>query len=152
MNDAEMQVFDWDDSIENDGKEFVTLEEGNYDFEVTEFERAYYQPGPNSSLPACNMAVVTLCVKTPEGNAYIQDKLHLCSKMEWKLSSFFRSIGLKKHGKKLAMKWDKVPGARGKAHITKDEGTKKPGTFFNNVGYYIDPVAGAASASDDTWS
>lgn len=143
-------AFDWDADIEDDGLGgFITLEEGNYDFEVHELERSFYTPSPTSSLPPCNMAIVTLKVETADGTAYISDKLQLCSKMEWKLSAFFRSIGLKKHGEKLTMKWDKVVGCKGKAHITKDEGTKKAGTFFNNVGYYIDPVAGTEA---DTWS
>ena len=149
-------TFDWDDTIEDDGNGgFVTLEEGDYDFEVHKFERAYYQPSATSTLPACNMAVLTLKVKTADGDAYITDNLQLCSKMEWKLSAFFRSIGLKKHGEKLVMKWDKVPGCKGRARISKTEGSKKPGVFFNNVDYYIDPAAKPseeANGGDDTWS
>lgn len=147
MTDNTSITFDWDAEIEDDGRGgFITLEEGNYEFEVHKFERGYYQPSATSSLPACNMAMLTLKVSTPDGDAYITDNLQLCSKMEWKLSAFFRSIGLKKHGEKLVMKWDKVPGCKGRAHIEKTESQKNPGNFFNDVSYYIDPEAKPAGA------
>jgi hypothetical protein len=68
--------------------------------------------------------------------------------MEWKISAFFRAVGLKKHGEKLKMKWDQAIGLKGKAHITKTKGNKDD-IFFNNVGNYIDPVA---KGEDDEWS
>lgn len=152
MANEENIAFDWDAEIEDDGKGgFVTLEEGNYDFEVHKFERGNYTPSATSSLPACPQAIITLKISTPDGDAYVTDKLQLCSKMEWKLSSFFRSIGLKKHGEKLVMKWDKVLGCKGKARITKTQSTQKENVYFNNVDYYIDPVA-KADGGDDTWS
>ena len=49
----------WDDTIQNDSSEPVVLEPGDYIFEVEKFERARYTPGPNSKLPACNMAKLT---------------------------------------------------------------------------------------------
>lgn len=152
MTTEENIAFDWDAEIEDDGKGgFITLEEGNYDFEVHKFERGNYTPSPTSSLPACPQAIITLRITTPDGDTYVTDKLQLCSKMEWKLSSFFRSIGLKKHGEKLVMKWDKVLGCKGKARITKTQSTQKENVYFNNVDYYIDPVA-KADGGDDTWS
>ena len=35
--------FSWDDAIENDGPEFVTLPEGEYDFQIIGLERKRYQ-------------------------------------------------------------------------------------------------------------
>ena len=53
------------------------------------------------------------------------------------------------------MKWQESIGMKGKAHVTKSEGNKE-GVFFNNVGYYIDPVAkgepAAKSKEVDEWS
>ena len=37
---------DWDDAIESDGQEFITLEEGDYNFTVTGFERGRFPGGP----------------------------------------------------------------------------------------------------------
>ena len=38
------QVLDWDGVLENDGSEFPILPEGDYVFEVTDFERGSF-PG-----------------------------------------------------------------------------------------------------------
>lgn len=147
----EVKVFDWDDEIQDDGapqKEFVTLEEGDYEFEVHKFERGSYTPKPGAKTPACNQAIMTLKVTTDEGDCYIKDNFPLASTMEWKISSFFRAVGLKQHGEKLKMQWTDSIGTKGRAHITKTEG-RTASVFFNNVGYYIDPVA---KAEDDEWS
>ena len=151
MEAKENVVFDWDDEIEFDGNgaDFVTLEEGDYEFEVHKFERGHFTPSSsNGKTPACNQANMTLKVSTENGDAYIIDKFPLASTMEWKISAFFRSVGLKKHGERLKMQWQESIGLKGKAHITKTEG-KTQGVFFNNVGYYIDPVV---KSEDDEWS
>ena len=150
----DMRVFDWDDTIVNDGKQFVTLEEGIYEFEVTGLEKSMYEPSATSKLPRCNMAIVNLTVHTDEGDAVIQDKLQMCGKMEWKLAGFFRCIGLKEHGEALKMKWDQVLGRKGRAKITKTKGTKNDNTWFNNVGSYIDPIAKTKDekSGDSDWS
>lgn len=143
MNEDEMKLFDWEDEISKDGEEFIVLEEGDYTFEVTKFERSTYTPGPKSTLPACNMAVVTLMVRTEAGEAYVTEKMQLCEKMEWKLSAFFRSIGMKKHGEPLAMRWQDTIGRTGKAHITKTAGTQNTNVYFNNIGKFLDPEPAA---------
>lgn len=146
----EVKVFDWDDEIEYDGEDrsFVTLEEGDYDFTVSKFERSTYTPKAGAKTPSCNQADITLKIETEDGDCYITDKFPLAATMEWKISAFFRSIGLKKHGEKLQMKWKDAIGCTGRAHITKTTGTKD-NVFFNNVGRYIDPVV---KTEDDEWS
>lgn len=147
----EVKILDWDDEIEDDGAEmsFITLEEGDYEFEVAKFARSHYTPKPNAKTPACNQADITLVIHTKDGDCYVTDHFPLATTMEWKISSFFRSIGLKKHGERLKMKWQESIGCKGKAHITKTAGTKNDGIFFNNVGRYIDPVA---QTEDQEWS
>lgn len=146
----EVKVYDWDDEIENDGedREYVTLEEGDYDFEVTKFERGSYTPSANAKTPACNQAIMTLKIATNEGDAYVIDRFPLASTMEWKIAAFFRSIGLKKHGEAVKMMWKDAIGCKGKAHIIKTKGNND-NVFFNNVGKYIDPPA---KGDDDEWS
>ena len=106
---------DWDDAIESDGQEFVILEEGDYNFTVTDFERGRFPGGPK--IPPCNKAALTLQVKTPDGVAICRTDLLLYKTMEWKLSAFFRCIGQKKHGERLVMDWNRVIGSRGRAHF-----------------------------------
>lgn len=144
----EVKVYDWEDEISDDGNgNFVTLEDGNYDFEVTKFERGHYTPSANSKTPACNQANITIKIHTEEGDCYIVDKFPLASTMEWKASAFFRSIGLKKHGEPLKMRWTETIGCKGRAYIKKTPG-KKDDIFFNNVDHYNDPVG----VEDDEWS
>lgn len=66
---------DWDDAIESDGQEFVILEEGDYNFTVTGFERGRFPGG--QKIPACNKAALTLQVSAPQGIAVIHTDLLL---------------------------------------------------------------------------
>lgn len=114
FNDKNM-FMDWDDTIESDGQEFITLPEGDYNFTVTAFERGRFPGGPK--IPACNKAALTLQVKTDDGVAIVHTDLLLYRNLEWKLSSFFRCIGQKRHGERLVMDWNSVIGSRGRAHF-----------------------------------
>lgn len=114
-NPADNGCMDWNDTLENDGQEFIILPEGDYVFKVKDFERGRF-PG-SKKIPPCNKASLTLQVHTEDGIALIFTDLILFRSMEWRISSFFRSIGQKKHGERLVMDWNKVVGARGIAHI-----------------------------------
>jgi len=108
-------LMDWNDALENDGQEFVVLDEGDYNFVVTDFERGRF-PG-SAKLPACNKAAITVQVDSPNGTATVKFDLILYRSLEWRLSSFFRCIGQKKHGERLVMNWNKVVGSKGRAHF-----------------------------------
>ena len=116
---------DWNDAIESDGQEFIVLEEGDYNFRVTSFERGHF-PG-SAKIPACNKAAITVLVETPDGNASVKFDLILFRTLEWRISAFFRRIGQKKHGERLVMDWNKVLGSQGRAHF-------KPRNYTNNYG------------------
>ena len=116
---------DWDDVVKEDGQEFLILQEGDYDFRVTNFERARH--GGSAKLPPCNKAVLTLEVQTEEGIAYARVDLFLHQSVSWKIGSFFRSIGIKEKGEEMKMDWNKIPGARGRAHF-------RPGSFAGRDG------------------
>ena len=98
---AQGYELDWDSEIENDGPEYTTLPEGEYDFTVVGFERQRYTPSAKAKLPPCNMAVVSLQFKEPEGSTTIKDKLYLHSSVEWRLCAFFTSIGQRQHGERV---------------------------------------------------
>ena len=116
---------DWNDAIESDGQEFIVLEEGDYNFRVSSFERGHF-PG-SAKIPACNKAAITVLVETPDGNASVKFDLILFRTLEWRISAFFRCIGQKKHGERLVMDWNKVLGSQGRAHF-------KPRNYTNNYG------------------
>ena len=119
--------FNWDDTIENDGGEYILLPEGDYDFKVLSFERERHQG--SAKLPPCNKAVLNIEVTSPQGKTTIRHNLFLHSKCEGLLCAFFSSIGQRKRGEKLQMNWNSVTGATGKCKVkihtwTKDDGSQ----------------------------
>lgn len=116
----EMRELGWDDEISNEsGVEYILLPPGDYDFTVVDFERARHEG--SVKLPPCNKAILTLSIKTNEGEATIKHNLFLHQKTEGILCAFFRAIGQKKHGEPLRMDWSKVRGATGRCQIYVDE-------------------------------
>ena len=132
------RIMDWNDTIQDDGREFIILPEGDYYFTVTDFERARF-PG-SAKIPACNKATLSLDIDNDKGIATARVDLILYRTLEWRIASFFRSIGMKKHGEQVVMDWTKVVGARGKAHIKPRSYTGKNGEErqVNNVENFID--------------
>ena len=124
-NNAQEMCMDWNDAIENDGQEFVTLEEGDYNFTVTGFERGRF-PG-SLKIPPCNKAAITIAVDNGGKTVNVKFDLILYRSLEWRISSFFRCIGQKKHGERLVMDWNAVIGSHGRAHL-------KPRTYVNRYG------------------
>ena len=119
---------DWDDEISIDGGAFVLLDEGDYDFTVTAFERGRF-PGSREGgkIPECKKVSLTLGVETEEGTANIYYDLILWSTLEWKISEFFRAIGQKKHGEAFRPRWNEVVGSTGRARF-------KPRKYTNRNG------------------
>ena len=147
---VDSNIMDWNDTIENDGQEFVVLPEGDYTFTVTNFERGRF-PG-SAKIPACNKATLTIAIDNDLGAATARFDLILYRTLEWKIASFFRCIGQKKHGEKVAMNWNQVVGARGKAHIRPRSYTDKNGgeKQTNDVERFLDyePETGFAPVND----
>lgn len=131
----------WDDPIENDGLEFVVLSEGDYDFEVIEFERGRH-PG-SDKLPPCNKAVIHIRVEGKEGVSVIRHNLFLHTKTEGMLCAFFNAIGQRAKGERITMNWNAVVGSKGKAKVgirkwTNDEGKEM---VFNEIKKFYEPEA-----------
>lgn len=123
--------FGWDDEIQKDN-EFVTLEEGDYDFVIDHYERARHNG--SEKIPPCNKAVVFFKVMGPNGQeTTIQEGYILHAKMEWKLSELFCGVGLKKKGEKFKMNWGALPGLKGRAQISLDVDTKNPDRKYNHI-------------------
>jgi hypothetical protein len=138
MIDNKDMLMDWNDAIEEDGQEYVLLPECDYNFTVTNFERGRFPGGPK--VPACNKATITVQVETKEGIATVKFDLLLYRSLEWRISSFFRCIGQKKHGEKLTMDWNKVIGSKGRAHFKQRSYTNNQGEekFTNDIERFID--------------
>jgi len=132
----------WDDDIEKDSPDFTILPEGDYDFEVIDFERGRHNG--SDKLPACNKATVKIKVQGAEGVTVINHNLFLHSITEGMLCSFFTGIGQRKKGEKVTMNWGKVVGSNGRAKIgikkwTNDKGEEK---IFNEIKKFYEPEEG----------
>ncbi|MGX8705732.1 MAG: hypothetical protein ACSW8J_04045 [bacterium] len=144
------KIMDWDDTIESDGQEFVTLPEGDYTFTITGFERGRYPGSPK--IPPCNKAIISASIDNDIGIANTRFDLILYRTLEWKITAFFRCIGQKKHGEKLVMNWNAIIGARGKAHFKpstyKKEGSDKQYNELERF-YDYDESVGFQPVNDD---
>lgn len=138
MSDVVEREFGWDDQIENDGPDFVLLPEGDYEFEVTAFERGRHNG--SDKLPPCNKATLTIKIADSEGNeTHIKHNLFLHSKCEGMLCAFFTSIGQRKKGEKVTMNWTAVPGSKGRCKV----GIKTyEGKQYNEIKKFYEPVEG----------
>lgn len=138
MENNKDMLIDWNDSIENDGQEFVLLPDGEYNFTVTNFERGRFPGGPK--VPACNKASITVQVDYEGKIAVVKFDLLLYRSLEWRISQFFRSIGQKKHGEKLTMDWNKVVGSKGRAYFKQKTYTNLGGEerTINDIDRFID--------------
>lgn len=139
MDTRSRETFDWNDELLNDESEYVLLPEGDYVYTITGFEKGTFEG--SLKIPACNRALLTFRVDTEEGKiAYVSESLLLARRLEWKLSDFFRSIGMKKKGEPFVMDWGCIVGARGIGHFrprkyTDNEGIERE---VNSLDHYID--------------
>ena len=132
--------FGWDDQIENDGSDFILLADGEYDFEIVDFERGRYAGG--DKIPPCNKAVVHVQFSVPEGTTTLKHNLYLHSNVEGLLCAFFTSIGQRKKGERLTMNWSKVVGSKGRCRV----GIRKyDGKDYNEIKRFLEPEEKAAS-------
>lgn len=127
-NDRELG---WDDEIVNDSQ-FIDIPDGEYDFVVEAVDRSRF-PG-SVKMPPCNQAKLSLILEVPGiGQASLTTNLMLHSKLEWKLSEFFASIGLKRKDEPLKMRWN-IHGAKGRCKIGHRE---HDGNTYNEVKKFI---------------
>jgi len=139
MAENEGRELAWDDEIEDDGPSFTIVPEGDYEFEVMKMERARHNGSAN--LPPCNKAVVHIKITGEGGETTIKHNLFLHTKTEGLLCAFFRGIGQRKHGEKIAMNWNRVVGSTGRAKVgirkwTNDDGKEME---FNEIVEFYDP-------------
>lgn len=122
----------WDDVITEDSKEYIILPEGDYEFTVMSVERA--RSSGNGKIPACNMAKVTIAIDSPQGTVNVVTNLILHSSLEWKVSEFFASLGLKKKGEPFRMNWNQAIGAKGYCKMGRRENN---GNTYNDVKRFL---------------
>ena len=122
---AEYEEIGYEGTIEDESGGFVLLPEGDYDFTVNKITRGRYEG--SDKMPACNSVTVELTVWGPQDKTTVTERFFLVKKFEWKLSQFFLSIGVKKHGEPLMMRWN-IEGLRGKCKVYVDHYKKNDGS------------------------
>lgn len=105
----------WDDTIENDGPDFILLPEGDYDFTVAGFERGRH--GGSDKLPPCNKATLSIKIEAPEGDVTLRHNLYMHTTTEGLLCAFFTAIGQRRHGERFTMNWNAVVGTKGRCKV-----------------------------------
>lgn len=136
----------WDDEIKNDGPDFEILPEGDCDFEVLSYERARH--GGSENLPPCNKAVVSIRLISAAGQTTIKHNLFLHTKTEGLICAYFTGCGLRKHGQKINMNFDKSVGCKGrcKVGIRKFTNDKGDTLRFNEIKKFYEPKAESESS------
>lgn len=142
----ENYIFDWDDEINNESSNYVLLPEGDYRFKIEKFERSQFDG--SEKLPACKKAIVTFHIFGENNETSITENFLLCSQFEWKLSSLFLSVSLKKHNEPLRMNWNALIGKEGNCHVYIDNYKKKDGSdgYSNKIKKFyaydedVDPI------------
>lgn len=122
---AEYEEIGYEGTIEEESGGFTLLPDGDYDFTVSKITRGRYEG--SDKMPACNSVTVELTVWGAQDKATISERFFLVKKFEWKLSQFFLSIGVKKHGEPLMMRWN-IEGLRGKCKVYIDHYKKNDGS------------------------
>ncbi len=134
-------ALNWGDKIsaeEIPTSDYVVLKPGEYEFTIDSFERSQYNGG--EKMGPCPMVLVNLHVKTPEGNAFVNNhRLYLSRKTLGLLAAFFECIGMKKKGEDIDLRWfDSIVGKKGTAKFSNREYN---GNVYNQVDRFLVPKA-----------
>lgn len=134
---SEYREMGWDEGFAKDFNEsdFIILPEGDYEFTVDDFERARHEG--SEWTPPCPKAVIRLRIDTPEGAAFVNLNLYLCTKDSCRkmIYRFFESIGQVKDGEPLRPNWSSAAlvGQTGKVHIVQRADKNDSKKIYNNV-------------------
>ncbi len=156
---AQMQNLNWD--AELDEKETAAasalLPAGEYAFRVMSFVRGFYPGG--AKLPQCNKAVLEFDILGDNGETLRTIKSHSFFLLLDKddrgndgvqlriLKNFFACVGLRKHGEKFKMDWNKTLGRTGRCKVIVEKFKDKEGNDkeTNKIHYFLDPSENAAA-------
>ena len=132
---------DWDSTIDQDEQQpFKVLDEGDYDFTVDHIDKTIV--GSDSEKYAgAKMATVYFNIPLPgQEEVQVRENFILHSNFAWKIGALLVSTGLKRKGEAISGGyWNKLPGTRGRCHITQTASKKNPDQKFNNIQTFYAP-------------
>lgn len=126
----------WDDEITQDSAELILAEPGIYQFTVKSFTRGRFDG--SAKMTACPEAILAIEIidKATGRPVTITERLRLHTKMEWRLSEFFVSIGQKRKGESCRPNWTAVTGAKGLLELNHRKSGDKT---YNNINHFLEP-------------
>ena len=138
MTNIDNSVMDWNDVIEDDGQEYVLLLKRIITSLLLILKKEDSLVVQKFLLQIKKQNQFKFFSEM--GVASMKFDLILSKALTWKLSAFFRSIGQKKRGEKITMDWNKVLGAKGRAHIKQKVYTNQSDEEknINDLDYFID--------------
>ena len=145
-NEVDDSVIEWDGVVENDGEQFAVLPDGDEVLlTVMEVEKGHSKDG---TAPQVKITFAAESLKG-YGRTTIRDYIRMTRKSEWKLCELFTALGLRKHGDKLALRWD-LEGMTARATVLVDTYTGKDGDErkSNKVKKYLEPAADGGGADE----
>lgn len=126
----------WEDEISQESEDMPLLTPGTYRFTVRGFKRGRFNG--SEKMGQCPEAIVQIGIyDTASGREYtLNESLKLHTKMEWKLSEFFTSIGQKRKGEPLRMNWNTITGSTGMLELNH---RTYNGNTYNQIKKFLAP-------------
>lgn len=124
----------WDEEVTAESKEYTVLPDGIYPFIIKDAIVKGKTSG-KGKLPVCNMATVTITIEFEGKEIKVKDNITLHRSIEWKISQFFESLGMKQKGVPFRPDWNGIVGKTGLAKMHAEEGSD--GNMYNKVKEYI---------------
>lgn len=141
MADMNMgEALSWDGSFTDEDREFTTIPEGDYRFEVKSVERGQF--AGSSKMAACPEAIVAISLDVDGQKRQLTERLKLNSKLKWIIKNFYRSIKMAdENSQEVRMDWMGVIGRTGWCHVDVEEYNGKE---YNHVSTWYMPSEAAA--------
>ncbi len=142
MADQENYALDWTDEVEDDGLDYILLEEGDYTCVVEKLDKERYEG--SDKVPPCPRANITLLIPLADGRtAHVFDRILLYSGNKWRIYRLFEAFGFESNQDgKMIPHWDEIIGRQGVVRIKQRKYTNKNGDekITNDVDSYIKPT------------
>jgi hypothetical protein len=153
------QALGWDDEGQVQESSYDVLPEGEYTYEVVNFKREHF--GGSAKMSACPVAALQLKCTNVENGMTVTGfcRLYLNSKVQWRISNFFKSCGLldpnAAEGASMPMSlFGQVVGCTGRVKVKVTKSTNNGKTYENNDFNFVPRKAGtapAAPAQQQSW-
>lgn len=128
-----MAAYTWDSEVTVTNDERIVFDEGEYSFEVVDFQRVMVNK--SAKYKGYPQADYTLKVSRPDGaTTQVHERIILDSNFDWKINRFFGAIGMRTEENKdtFQPQWDKCIGKTGTVVLSVVKDTYDGRTFDKN--------------------